>query len=590
MKGAPKARVRRSADGPMSKGARIATASKNVMTKTEKTILSVGLVLVSWVTTWEKNVTNAESSYVTSYFQANNIIGIQSTIVTILQTALQPLFSKLADMVGRAFAYTASVTFFMVAFIVMACSNNYNTLVGGQVIYAFGYSGIYILGPILIADYIGIVDRSLALAVYNFPMLIAVFAGAAAGQGFINAGKWRWGYGHIALAMFVFSLPLILTLYNLQRKAHKAGLTEEKQTTENIEFNQKSFFEKIIWICKEVDIVGAILLLSGLFLLLLPIILAKSWGGWKNARVLGCLIPGIVILFIFVAWEWKSSKPILPIVKWKSRNPILGTFVMGLSWMTHTLIDGSYTSTYLRVTRRLDAQIATYMSIGFQCAHAIVPIFIGFAVIKTRRWKPYIWLGTGLGVISCGLLIAARKSTQPVAFFVIVQILRGTALSFLNYPVLVGMQGSIPSKDAASVTTFFEIGISICGSIGSAVAAAIWTGVLPGYFKKYVPGKYNYNAIIKSIATALALPEDQWQGVVKAYDGAMHIFSIVALVIAIVAFLVSLLLEGFVLDSKNLHKSEEPEKQDIEIIKPNNEIEIHEAINDTHIEKSSPSK
>ncbi|KAI9483956.1 MAG: major facilitator superfamily domain-containing protein [Benjaminiella poitrasii] len=593
MKGGLKVRVRRSADGPMSKGARVAEATKLIMTKTEKLILFAGLVLVCWVFNWEKSVTKTESSYVTSYFQANNIVGVQSTIVSILQTALQPLFYKTADMVGRAFAYTVSVIFFMVALIVMACSNNYDTLVGGQVLYAIGYSGIYILGPILIADYIGIVNRSLALAIYNFPLLISVFTGSAAGQAFINAGKWRWGYGHIAIVMFVFSSPLIATLYNLQRKAHKAGLSKEKQTAENIAFNQKSFSEKFIWICKEIDLVGAILLLGGLFLILLPIILAKSWGGWKQGRVLGLLIPGVFVLFAFVAWEWKASKPILPIVKWKSRNPVLGTLVMGLTWMSHTILDSSYASTYLRVTRRLDAQMATYMSVGFQASHAIFPVIIGILVTKTRRWKPFIWLGTGLNIVSCGLSIAARKSTQSAAFYVIVQVIRGLALSFLNYSILVGMQSSIPSRDAASVTTFFEIGISISGSIGDAVAAAVWTGVLPGYFKKYVPGDYNYNAIIKSIATALALPEDQWEGVVKSYDGAMHVLCIISIVISCVGFILSLLLKGFVLDPENMHKedeTEETEKQEDEDTVNNEEMGIHEVINDHTIEKTHSHK
>ncbi|KAI7904333.1 major facilitator superfamily domain-containing protein [Cokeromyces recurvatus] len=542
------------------------------------------LILVSWVITWEKSVTNAESSYVTSYFQANDINGIGYTVVTILQTALQPLFSKLSDMVGRAFAYTISVIFFMIAFIVMACANNYATLIGGKIIFAVGYSGIYILGPILIADSIGIVNRSLALAFYNFPMLITVFVGAAAGQGFINAGLWRWGYGHIAIVMFVCSLPLILPLYNIQRKVKKAGLVEEKQTTETIAFNQKSFFQKLMCICKEIDLVGAILLMAGLFLLLLPVILATSWGGWRSGKVLGCLIPGIVVIILFVFWEWKVSKPILPIVKWESPNPVLGTLVMACTWMIHTLMDGTYASTYLRVTRRLDAQIATYINEGFQCAHAICPIFVGILVIKTRRWRPFIWIGTGLNVVSCGLMILARKSTQPVSFFVIVQVLRGMSLSFLNYPVLVGMQGSIPSKDAASVTTFFEVGVSISGSIGSAIAAGIWTGVLPTYFKRYVPGKYDYSAIVKSISVALKLPRDQWEGVVKAYDSAMHIFCIVALIISCVALILSLFLKGFVFDpTDELCQIEEIEKHYVENVENNEEDNnIQEVIGDNH--------
>lgn len=89
-------------------------------------------------------------------------------------------------------------------------------------IYSFGYSGVYILGPILIggtlysysygisslsdlgpicyftpplSDSVGLVNRTLILAVYNFPIIINLFAGGLAAQTFINSGQWRWGYG-----------------------------------------------------------------------------------------------------------------------------------------------------------------------------------------------------------------------------------------------------------------------------------------------------------------------------------------------------------------------------------------------------------
>lgn len=66
---------------------------------------------------------------VTSHFGANNISGVLATVLDILQVALQPIYSKLSDMTGRATAYTISLMFFLISFIVMACANDYNTLI-----------------------------------------------------------------------------------------------------------------------------------------------------------------------------------------------------------------------------------------------------------------------------------------------------------------------------------------------------------------------------------------------------------------------------------------------------------------------------
>jgi len=44
---------------------------------------------------------------------------------------------------------------------------------------------------------VGLVNRTLILAVYNFPIIINLFAGGLAAQRFINSGQWRWGYGEL---------------------------------------------------------------------------------------------------------------------------------------------------------------------------------------------------------------------------------------------------------------------------------------------------------------------------------------------------------------------------------------------------------
>lgn len=84
---------------------------------------------MSWVISWEKNITNTVTSTVSSLFQSNNISGILGTVLSILQTALQPMYSKMSDITGRATAYTFSVCMFILSFVIMACATNYNMLI-----------------------------------------------------------------------------------------------------------------------------------------------------------------------------------------------------------------------------------------------------------------------------------------------------------------------------------------------------------------------------------------------------------------------------------------------------------------------------
>ena len=138
-----------------------------------------------------------------------------------------------------------------------------------------------------ISDSIGLVNRTLILAVYNFPIIINLFTGGLAAQELIKSGQWRWSYGHICIVIFVASVPLLTVLWNLQFKASKSGLLRKgskKYIKATSETKKESLYEKIIWFVGEIDLVGSVLLVAGLFLILLPLILATSWGGWGSSK------------------------------------------------------------------------------------------------------------------------------------------------------------------------------------------------------------------------------------------------------------------------------------------------------------------
>lgn len=97
----------------------------------------------------------------------------------------------------------------------------------------------------------------------------------------------------------------------------------------------------------------------------------------------------------------------------------------------------------------------------------------------------------------------------------------------------------------------------MAASIGTTIAGSVWNSVLPGLFKKYVPGNYEYTKIVQSISYALTLPEDQHYGVVLAYDDAMRLLGTIAVCVGALSFLASIPLKGFLLVNANVHESEE---------------------------------
>jgi len=79
-------------------------------------------------------------------------------------------------------------------------------------------------------------------------------------------------------------------LWNLQFRAKKSGLLRKgstkylKASAAASQESKKSFSQKAAWLISEIDLVGSLLLVAGLFLILLPLILATSWGGWNSSK------------------------------------------------------------------------------------------------------------------------------------------------------------------------------------------------------------------------------------------------------------------------------------------------------------------
>ncbi|KAI8645079.1 major facilitator superfamily domain-containing protein [Parasitella parasitica] len=477
---------------------------------------------------------------VTSLFETNNLISLMPTVLYILQTSLLPIYSKLSDMYGRAQCYTFALTFYIISNIVMATANNYNTLVGGQVLYAFGYTGANILGPITIADLTNVVDRGLMQGLYNVPGLINLFIAPRVGDALFDA--------------------LVGNLWKLNYQVKKSGLMDEFNAEQDKakEEQNLTLWQRVCWFAAEIDIVGSILLVAGLCLILLPLVLAlPSWGGWTSGTTLGTLCSGVVAWALFGIWEWKfATKAIIPITSWETRTPIYG--VLALSTVTIiSSVNWQFFTTYLMVSRKFSASTAIMIGRGYNIAYILCEVLVGFLMKRFRVWRPFVWSGVALTILGVGLMIPARQPSSSNAFLVISQTIAGMGSGFLFTPMLVAIQSSVPHDDMAIATAMMQVGGSIAASIGSTVAGTIWNNMIPSRLAKYVPGTYDYAKIVGSIPYAIALPTEQYNGVVEAYGSIQKILSIIAICIAVLTFCFTIPMKSFGLESYDTNEDKD---------------------------------
>ena len=108
-----------------------------------------------------------------------------------------------------------------------------------------------------------------------------------------------------------------------------------------------------------------------------------------------------------------------------------------------------------------------------------------------------------------GLMIHSRGANASDAEVVWTQILQGMGGGMASVTIQVGAQASVTHADVAMATAVVLLITEIGGSIGTAVAGAIWTNRMPGELVKSLGGFLNQteiDTIYSSVAVAAAYP------------------------------------------------------------------------------------
>lgn len=143
-----------------------------------------------------------------------------------------------------------------------------------------------------------------------------------------------------------------------------------------------------------------------------------------------------------------------------------------------------------------------------------------------------------------GLMIHSRGADSSDAEIVWTQILQGIGGGFAAVCSQVGAQASVPHVDVAMVTAVVLLWTEIGGSVGSAVAGAIWTNTMPDKLAAHLPSlnQTELDTLFGSITSVMALPFDDpvRVGVIGAYGDTMRVMLIAATVLAVVPLLIAL--------------------------------------------------
>ncbi|KAI9499823.1 major facilitator superfamily domain-containing protein [Coemansia spiralis] len=370
-------------------------------------------------------------------------------------TAIQPIYGKFSDILGRAEAIVVSVVLFVLGSVLCAVSRSMEMLIASRAVQGLGGGGIMSLIFVVVADVLSERDRGKYIGIFTCTWGLASAVAPILGGVIVQRSDWR--------IIFWINLPfcavaLLLVLF-FMRLPKPAGSIREKAA--------------------KIDGLGSTLFLLGT----VPLLLGLSWGGreysWVSPLVLGCLGSGALMLAVFMLVEWKiPSEPIVP-------SRLLAVRNVALSALGHLFFGAAgygpivFVPQWALLVRGASAISAGIHLLPFTVGSVITSVLGGFIMSRTGRYRRLIVIGAILLCTGNGLLVLLDRDTS-LGLQIGILFLCGLGAGACIQPIMMAAQAAVEGHDMAAATTL----CAFLRSLGGILCVAILSSIMHSVIKK----------------------------------------------------------------------------------------------------------
>ncbi|KAG5770721.1 hypothetical protein H9Q72_002510 [Fusarium xylarioides] len=468
-----------------------------------------GLFATTFVCQFLKYATKVYDAYATSAFQRHSALATANVVSTIIGLVTYPIMAKFSNVFGRAEGLTFSILFLFLSQVMYAACQNIATYIAGGIFESIGDTGYVIMQQVFIADTTSLINRGLWTSLpESFASIPTLYLGSIVADSVLKHSTWRWGYGMWALILPFCAAPLIITLYVLQRRARKAGYRRRGawDAADKTQPLSKRIIN-LIWV--DLDILGAVLLVLGLGLTLIPLSLtgARNSDRWDQGSYIAVLVIGVVVVVVFFVWDTKFAKvPFVPFRMIKERTVVAACVLSILDFFHYSCFTLFFPS-YLQVAGGFSPGHATRIDNALRVAFQIASVLVGILMKYTKRSQIFVFIGVPLCVLGQGLMIHfvnMNGGHANEASFITAKTLVGVGREFYQTAAQVSIQALVAKEDVPVVTGVYYAAMNFGGAVGTSVGGAIWNNILPQKLTTYLPEQAKPNAlkIYKSIVVA----------------------------------------------------------------------------------------
>jgi EmrB/QacA subfamily drug resistance transporter len=353
------------------------------------------------------------------------------------------LGGRLADILGRRQVFMAGLVVFSVGSLFCGLAWSEESLIAARALQGLGAAAITPSAlSILTTTFREGRERNIALGAWGAVGGFGAAAGVLMGGILTDLLSWEWIF-FVNVPVGVAGLVLAPILLNESRDAREQSH----------------------------DVPGAILVTSGLVLLVLGVTQGHGWG-WDSARTIGVFVASAVLLTAFVAWELRQRDPLVPLSIFARLQTLTAAnvvmFVMGTAMFSMFLMLTFYMQQVLGYSP-LETGVG-YLAVA---GTAVIWANVAAAAVNRVGVKPALIFGMSLMTI--GLLYFTQVSVNGSywsdlfpGFLVI-----GLAIPFAFVPLTIAALAGTRPDEAGLASGLINTSQQIGGAVGIAILSTI---------------------------------------------------------------------------------------------------------------------
>lgn len=447
-------------------------------------LTELSMWLIQFFMSFASSTSGTLAPYVTSSFQQHSLTALTSVISSIVAGIWKLPYAKIMNIWGRPFALCLGVGCYVLGLILMASCNNVKAYCAAQTFFYTGYNSIDFSMTVFIADTSKLKNRGFFIGYAASPWLITTWIYGYAVESIVAPSGigFRWCFGIFAIFAPIVCAPLIIMFFLNEAKARRQGLITPRTS-------RGSFGQTIMYYLREFDVVGLLILATGLALFLLAFNLySLQPEQWRSPLIICFLIFGALLIAAFGLWE-KFGAPVtfIPWPLLKNRTVIF-TYTMAGSLYIGWYVWDSYFYSLLRVMFNQSVPHATYIANIYTMGSCFICLVYGVALRYYGKLKIYsLFWGVPLTILGVGLMIKFRQPDENIGYIVMCMIFIAFGGGVLVTSEQTTLMAVSKQQDFPALLAVESMIIAIGSAIGSTIAGAIWTGVFPARLMANLP-------------------------------------------------------------------------------------------------------